>query len=76
MRSVQVTRNAILQKDGDGHFWLFIESSAGKASFNLTAIGMDPITQKYKDDIIEKVLEAWLTEQENRAVDSNEEKKR
>lgn len=32
MEVVNITKNATLQKDGDGLFWLLIELSAGRAT--------------------------------------------
>jgi hypothetical protein len=46
--------NAYIKKDGEGSYWLRVESSAGMASINLSA---------EEDELICRVLEQWAKEQ-------------
>ena len=69
MEAVKVIRNTTVQKKEDGIF-LFIESMAGKVMFNLSALSIDPVTDQ-ENEFIREVLEAWMAEQRDPAVDSN-----
>lgn len=70
MKTVKITRNARLKKDDDGMFWLLVETSAGSAMFNLTAIGSDESTEQTKQIGSNDVLEAVMREQETPTVES------
>lgn len=59
MKTVEITKNAKLQKDDDGQYWLMIDTSTKlHAMFSLT------------NDISEDVLEAFMADQESPVVGS------
>jgi hypothetical protein len=70
MRTVQITKNAKLQRDEDGMFWLLIQSSAGPAMFNLSAIETNSITGESAQISLDEKLEAFMREQQTPIVDS------
>ena len=70
MRTVQITKNAKMQRDKDGMFWLLIESSVGPAIFNLSAIDTNPITGESMQIWLDDKLEAFMREQQTPIVDS------
>jgi hypothetical protein len=55
-------KNASASKDADGDYWLFIESSEGKAMFCLSEC-MDLDAEE--NSIIWRALDAWLAEQDS-----------
>ena len=60
MRAVKVTRNAKLLRDGEGYYWLALETSVGSAMFNLSTVVTDPITGAAKDIDPHAMLEASI----------------
>jgi len=69
MKVVQITKNATLKKDGEGLFWLRIQSSRGRYMFNLTSLG-DSITEDNTAQMRNEILEAFMNEQQSPKVDS------
>jgi hypothetical protein len=55
-------KNASARKDADGDYWLFIESSEGKAMFCLSEC-MDLDAEE--NSIIRRTLDVWLAEQDS-----------
>ncbi len=70
MKVVRIKKNARLQRDADGHFWLIVESSKGPAMFNLSAIETNPITKETTNIGFNDVLEAFTNDQENPEIES------
>jgi hypothetical protein len=70
MKVVQITRNARMKKDAEGAYWLLVESWAGPAMFNLSAININPITGEEMQIGFANVLEAFMNEQQSPVVDS------
>jgi hypothetical protein len=70
MKIVSITRNAKLKKNHEG-YWLLIESSAGPAMFNLSAIETNAVTHEKKQIGFDDVLEAFMNEQSGAVVDPN-----
>ena len=55
--STPYLKNASAKKDADGDYWLFIESSEGKAMFCLSAcVDLDA----EENELIKRVLDGWL----------------
>jgi hypothetical protein len=54
-------KNARVEKDEDGDYWLYIQSGAGKAMFCFTE-GMDLDADENAE--VRRTLEAWLAEQD------------
>ena len=59
-KTVTITKNAKLQRDGDGLYWLQIESSKGSAMFKLVS----------DIEYFEEVLDQFMEEQEQPMIDS------
>jgi len=55
-------KNASARKDADGDYWLFIESSEGKAMFCLSEC-LDLNLEE--NSVIRRTLDAWLAEQDS-----------
>jgi hypothetical protein len=70
MNVVTITKNARLKKDGDGLFWLIIESSHGSVMFNLSNIEVNPITHEQRSLGSEDVLNAFMEAQKTPTIDS------
>ncbi|HXI74752.1 MAG TPA: hypothetical protein VNG94_04150 [Pyrinomonadaceae bacterium] len=66
MQTISITKNAKLQKDDEGLFWLSIESSVGEATFALSIFNANATKNISFDD----VLEAFMKEQQTPATDS------
>ena len=61
-------KNASARKDEEGDYWLFISSSEGQAMFCLSeCVNLD----SEENSIIRRVLDAWLTEQDDMDRESN-----
>lgn len=70
MKVVRITKKAKLKKDGDGLYWLIIESEAGSAMFNLSSFEPDPLTGETKSLDSDEVLEAFMEEQKTPVIES------
>ena len=58
--STPYLQNASAKKDADGNYWLFIQSGALKAMFQLMSADDDE-----EDSIPRRALDAWLAEQDS-----------
>jgi len=70
MRVVRITKNAKLKRDGEGLFWLIIETEAGSAMFNLSSFETNSITGETKSLESDEVLEAFMEEQKMPVIES------
>ena len=55
-------KNASAKRDADGDYWLFIESSEGKAMFCLSEC-ID--LEAEENELIKRVLDGWLADQDS-----------
>ena len=63
MEQVEITRNAKLQRDAEGLYWLLIDSSAGQAMFALSIFNVNAETGKTRNIGFDDVLEAFMKDQ-------------
>lgn len=50
MQIVEIRKNAQLKKDGEGLFWLLIESAKGSVMLNLSDAGFDDVLEAFMED--------------------------
>ena len=63
MEVVDIRRNAKLQRDADGLYWLLIDSSAGQAMFALSVFNVGAETTETMNVGFEDVLDAFMRDQ-------------
>ena len=63
MEQVEIRRNAKLQRDAEGLYWLLIDSSAGQAMFALSIFNVNAETNETKNIGFDDVLEAFMKDQ-------------